>query len=618
MSARRIVPPSMRYKAIPIQEYRKVYEESIRKLEEFWGSEADMLRWSRKWSSIKSGEGPNARWFTGGLLSPFENIIGKHRGTSLWGKPALIGLDENGDAEAVSYAQLEMMVAKIHCALENLGLRQGDWVVVYSPPTLDAFAFMLAAIRAGLPFEPVFTGFSPYEMYRRVITRNAKALFVTARYMRRGKNIDVLGNSKSYLERLSSKGVLVILEGSGNKGVFLEYDDLLEYSCNSREVVVDSNHKLFGLHSGYAEDFKPITHAAGGFLVQAYSTSRWIGLRSRDTVFCTVWPGWITGVTYQLFGPLMLGSTVLLYNGGPDWPSWSRWLDIIDAYAVTVFITTGSAIRILAKQDPSIFKSKNDTLREIIITAEPLEPEFWYWSYEILGTLPYPIVDSQSSRNGSIPVLDMYIQSEVGTFLTGNLVNYTFTPIEPGSAGLPFPGFAVDVVDDSGIPVRGKTGKLVIRSPWPSTPVEAPQEFYESWNKGYYETGDLAVMSDSGYIYPAGRADAILKVSGYRLSPGAVEKSIMSDPTVEWALTVPMKNPDKFETPLVIYYGKAEEEEIVKAVREKVGPIATPERVVRLGVRPSLAPSAIRQEIAKVFRSEDIQSALRKLEFYLK
>lgn len=614
MNIERIIPPSMRFKAISLSEYRKVYNDSVNRLEEFWSREAENLTWKKKWSHHRTGEGPYTRWFTGGTLSPYENIIARHNNTSLWRKTALIYLDENGEAEAITFSRLDQTVKKLHCSLRGLGLKQGDWVAVYSPPTIPSFAFMLAAIRAGLPFEPIFTGFSPPEMYRRVKTRKAKALFVTAEYSRRGKTINVLSSAQEFLDKLSGSGVSVIIDGATRDGKYIDYSNFLAEGCSVDEAVVESTSPLFGLHSGYEEDFRPITHPAAGFLVQAYSTSRWIGLRPRDTLFCTVWPGWITGVTYQLFGPLMLGSTILLYSGGPDWPRWSRWLDIIDSYAVTVFLTTGAAIRILSKQDPSIFKGKNDTLREIIITAEPLEPVYWHWAYETLGMLPYPIIDSSPAKGGSIPVVNMFIQSEIGTFITGNLVNYTFTHIEPGSVGPPIPGFALDIVDEHGNTVRGKPGRLVVKSPWPSMPLDAPREFYLSWTGGFYDTGDLAIMNDEGYIYPLGRRDSVLKVSGYRLSPGALEKSLDNLQSDSWALVLPLRNPEKFETPVVLYQGVSDENEIIKRIREEIGPIAAPERVVRLSEKPPIPPSSLRRELSEMLRHSSIEDVIARLQ----
>jgi len=610
MSVERIVPPSMRFKAISLQEYRKAYAASIDDLQGFWSQQARGLVWKREWVAAVAGLGPSTRWFVGGELSPYENVILRHKETNVWSKTAILYVNENGEGHTLTYGDLDSLAERVSCGLRGLGLSKGDWVAVYSPPNVESFAFMLGALRGGLPFEPIFTGFSPAEMARRVLRRGAKALFVTPSYLRRGRLVDFMGSGKTQLEKLAEAGIKVIVnDPAGAYESFTGFADILE-NCSAGAESLESSSPLFGLHSAYAEGFKPITHPAGGFLVQTYATSRWVGLRPRDTVFCTVWPGWITSVTYQFFGSLMLGSTILLYDGAPDWPSWSRWIDMIDSYAVTVFLTTSSALRMLSKQDSTIFAGKNDTLREVIVTAEPLEPEVWRWAYATIGTLPYPIVDSNPGKGGSIPVLSMFIQSEVGTFFTGNLVNYTFTHIEPGSSGPPFPGFHVDVVDEPGNSIRGKPGRLVLRKPWVSVPVEAPEEFYKAWRNGFYDTGDLAVMNPEGYVYPLGRRDEVLKVSGYRLSPGALEEAARMV-GADWALALPLRNPDRLEVPVLIYHGDAEEEEVIRAVREAVGPIATPVKVIRVSGKPVV--NVARADLASLTRKGELESVLRLL-----
>jgi len=179
----------------------------------------------------------------------------------------------------------------------------------------------------------------------------------------------------------------------------LSLQELLGYSSGSIEdYTAPSEHPLFGLHSGYSDEYSQIVYPTGGFLVQVYSTSQWIGLRPRDTYFCTVWPGWITGVSYVVFGPLMIGSTIVLYEGGPDYPSWDRWWRIIEDYAVTLFLTTSSALRILRKQGDQYVTSRNlDTLKAILVTAEPLEPDTWYWTYRVVGTGKTPVIDSNQT-----------------------------------------------------------------------------------------------------------------------------------------------------------------------------------------------------------------------------
>jgi len=608
-----IVPSTMKFKTITLKEYKEIHATSINKIEEFWSKEAENLIWSQKFSKPLLGEGPKAEWFIGGLLSPYENIILRHRQSWVWIKPALIYLNEKNESTVVMYSDLNSLAEKVSQGLYDLGLRPGNWVAVYSPPSVESFVFMLAALKAGMPFEQIFTGFSPSEMARRVVSRGVKSLFITPSYVRRGKEISILSAGRPFLEKIAKMGVKVIIDdnrsGVPNFSEFIPLSQLLASKPNAQNAILRAEEPLFGLHSGYEEGFKPLAHPAGGYLVQVYATSRWIGFKPKDVIFCTVWPGWITSMAYQFFGPLMHGATVILYDGGPDWPTWGRWLDIIDSFSATIFITTGSALRIMSKQDTSLFKDKNSSLKEIIITAEPLEPPYWYWTYENIGTLPYPVINS-GPKGGTIPVTCMFIQSEVGTFFTGNLIDYAFAPIKPSSVGLPFPGFSVDVVDNEGSPIRGKPGRLVIRNAWPSTPIEAPEDFHKSWSYGYYDTRDLAIMDAEGYIFPLGRRDAVMKVSGYRLSPGALEEAARSA-GAEWALALPLKDSERLEVPVLLYYGGVKEEDLVKAARETVGPIATPVKVIKIERKPT--GRIPREVLTSLTRKGELESAIRLL-----
>lgn len=605
----KVVPPSMRWKAVSLSEYQRAYSESIKNLDAFWTREAYWLKWRKLWRSVREGEGAGARWFVGASLSPYENIISKHRDTWVWHKPALIWENEAGDVRIVTYAELDKLVSRLAAGLASLGVRQGSWVVVYSQPCIESIAAMLAAVRLGASFEPVFTGFSAEELARRIAKRRAKVLIASSGFLRRGRVVPVAEAAREALSRSGVEAQLVVIGGNGSAEKSIAFDDLLLEGSMSESAVVSSDHPLFGLHSGYEDMFHPIAHPAGGFLVQVYSTSRWIGLRPRDTFFCTVWPGWITGVSYVVFGPLMVGSTVLLYEGGPDWPSWNRWLELVDSYAVTLFLTTSSAVRMMSRQDPSVFTSNIDTLKAVLVTAEPLEVETWRWCYEHLGSLAIPVIDSDGKR--AVPVVNLYIQSEVGTFLTGNLVNYTFPPVAPGSAGPPIPGFRLDVVDDKGVSVRGAPGRLVVRGAWPSIPVEAPSEFLERWAGEVYDTGDAAVMLDS-YVYPLGRRDNVLKVSGYRLSPGAIEQAVESMPGVQAAVVVGLRDELRFEVPVLVYEGEAEPGELRRRVREAVGPIAEPQHVIRVNALHGLK-AELRAKLKQLLRDRKLEEAVGEL-----
>ncbi|CCC80953.1 AMP-binding protein [Thermoproteus tenax] len=559
-----IIPPYLKYKTVSVAEFQRIYRESISDVFSFWMREAEHLIWRVKPNRAFDGR----VWFPDGVLSPYENILGRHRGTWVWDKVALLWEDEGGDVRAYTYSDLDKLVERMSGVLRALGVSRGDWVVFYAPPTPETLALMLASARIGAPFEPVFTGWGWYALARRIANRGPKLVVTVDAFPRKGKPV----KTKDAVDRAVPESVKVlVVERMGVQTARRKNDVFLSEvePEPAEEAAVESGHPLFGLHAGYRDGPKPVTHAAGGYLVQTFSTTRWIGVRPRDTYFCTVVPGWITGVTYLVFGPFMVGSTVVVYEGGPDYPQWDRWWSIVEKYAVTVLVTTAGAMRYLSKQDPSLLARHNmDTLRLIVTTAEPFDEESWKWTYYYVGTGRTPAVDSVPDRlSGRIPLIHAFIQTEMGTFFTGQLPNYVFTPLKVSSAGPPMPGFHLDVVDDEGRPVRGRPGRLVVKAPWPALPLE-PRVF-----DGLYDTGDLAVMDDDMYIFPLGRRDGVLKVNGYRISPGEIAEAIKVALGVE-AVVDKVRDPMKFEAPVAAVRGQVRLEDVKRVVREYVGPIA--------------------------------------------
>lgn len=576
MSSQRMVPPVTRFKVMTLAEYKKVYQESIRDPVDFWARQSKKLLWEKPWTSAITGEPPRSRWFEGGRINPYQNVMGKHRDTSVWSRVATIYESEDGDVEILTYRRLDDMAGRVAGWLESQGVSKGDWTLLYAPPTPEAIAFMLASLRLGAPFEPVFTGFGWYELAKRLRNRSPKVVFVVDGYKRRGKEISLVETTEKAIE---ASGVETKILVSNRLGLRLPrlhetypLDDALHENHTADSRVVDSSDPIFGLHPGYEDDFKPVSLPAGGYLTQTYATSYWLGLKPLEVLFNTVWPGWITGVTYLLFGPLMTGTTIVLYDGAPDWRCWDRWITILERYAVTIFLTTSGALRALSKQNPETYRKHNyDTLKAILVTAEPLDTDTWSWAYRQLGTLNRPIIDSDPTvLSGAIPVVNLYIQSEIATFATGNLPSYTFPHIVPGTNGPPIPGFHLDILSD---------GRLVVKNPWPAMPVEAPQEYYEKWSEGFYDTGDLASYATDGYIQVLGRRDTVMKINGYRISPGAIEKAIETLPGVKRALVAGKSDTQKFEAPVVIVEGRAGTEQVRKLIREYITPIADPAEI---------------------------------------
>lgn len=594
-----IIPPSLKWKTITPEEYKKIYFESIKNPIEFWAKEAEKLLWEKKWTQTINGKPPNTIWFKNGWINPYKNIIGKHKETWVWKKTAIIWEGENYQIKAITYSELDKLASKIASAIKTLNVNTGDWIMLYTPPTIEAIATTLASIKIGAPFEHIHTAFQQWELAKRILNRKPKIIIAIDEVMRRGKPIKTLETIRKAIEKTKHKCRLIVIERSGAPNLREKEQTLEEILKQSnteiKEYTAPSQHPLFGLHTAYEEDFKPITHGTGGYLTQVYATTKWIGIKPRDTHFCTIWPSWITGVSYMIIGPLMIGTTIITYEGAPDYPSQNRIWEIIERYAVTTLLTTPGTLKTIFKNNNKTLEKHNiDTLKTIMTTGEPIEIEVWDWTYKKIGTGKTPLINSNpKTETGRIPVLNMYIQSEIGTFATGNLIDYTLTPIKPETAGPPIPGFHIEVIDENGNPTINSIGELAIKNPWPATPIQKPKEYLEKWNQEIYRTGDYAIIDNENYIKIIRRIDSVMKIHGYRISPGTIEKAI-EEATGRKAIAIGTPDETRFEAPTIIV---EENIEIEKIIREWITPIATPKEIIEFKEIPWKEKSKLRRKI---------------------
>lgn len=565
-----VVPPSMKYKTIGIDEYLKIWRsstESLEALTKFWGEWGRKLVWHTPWREVFDGR----RWFPGGKLNASANVLDRHRGTFVWDKVGLLFETEEGEVRAYTYSQLHALVEDTAAKLRAIGVGVGDYAVIYAPPLPETLASAWALSRIGAAFEWVFTGWGRWFLATRLRALRPKVVVTTDAFPRRGRAIRVKDAVDAAVKSSGVEAKVVIAPRMGvdiSTGPNDLYLADIPDSGEREPAYVESSHPLFALPATEAEGSEgTVWHETGGYLTQTYATTTWMGLRPRDTYFCTVLPGWITGITYVLFGPFAVGSTVVVYEGGPDYPHWDRWWSILERYAVTVFLTTAGALRLLSKMS-SAERYNLDMLRLILTTAEPMEEEVWWWTYKN-ATGQAAVYDyDPKGGGGRIPVIHFYITREVGTFFAGNLPNFAFAPIKPGASGLPFPGFALDSVGPDGAPVRNAVGRLVLRLPWPAMPPESHR-----WRDDVFYLGDYGIIDSDMYVKVIGRDDDVMKVNGYRISPGDIKKAL-AEAGIE-AEVAARPDPQKFQVPLV--RTRATPEEVKRAVRTLVGPIAEPE-----------------------------------------
>jgi acetyl-CoA synthetase len=382
---------------------------------------------------------------------------------------------------------------------------------------------------------------------------------------------------------------------------------------------LESNHPLYILYtSGTTGKPKGVLHGTGGYLTHLYSTFKWaFDIKDSDIFFCTADIGWVTGHSYVVYAPLLHGATVVMYEGAPDYPDISRMWGIVQKYKVSIFYTTPTALRMFMKFGDDIPNSFNlSTLRLLGTVGEPINPEVWKWYFKTIGKEKCPIIDT-------------WWQTETGGMMLSPLPGIETIPLKPGSATHPIPGTDLAVVDESGAEVPSNTkGYLVIRKPWPGMLLTlwGDDDKYKTvyWSKyeNSYYSGDYAIKDEDGYFWILGRADDVLKVAGHRIGTAELESSIMSHTDVAEAAVCGI--PDEIKGEVIIAFvvlkqgiKKNEEslrKEIIKVVRNGVGPIATPEQIYFVLKLPKTRSGKIMRRLLKSIAKNDTIGDVSTLE----
>lgn len=533
-----------------IDDYKKLYRLSIEESEKFWAVKAkEHLVWFKEFDRSCEWNLPYAKWFTGGKLNACVNCLDKHLNSPVADKTAIIWEGEpTGKSEIrLTYRELYEEVCRFSNVLKSNGIKKGDRVIIYMPMVPETFVAMLSCARIGAIHSVVFGGFSSQSIAERVRDCTAKIILTADGSFRRGKLIPL----KEYVDEAmnmkdesgnffceSAEKVIVLKRASNDISMHKERDlwwheemDHASSRCPPEEM--DSEDILFILYtSGSTGKPKGIYHSTAGYLLGTKLTHSFIfDVREDDIYWCTADTGWITGHSYGVYGPLANGTTVLLYEGAPNYPAPNRFWQIIEKYKVTVFYTAPTAIRSFMQWGDE-WPKKHDlsSLRLLGTVGEPINPQAWIWYHEHIG-------------HKKCPVVDTWWQTETGSIMISTLPGAMAT--KPGSAGMPFFGVAPEIVDDDGKPVpSGSGGRLVIKRPWPSMlrgvwgdPVRYEYTYWKDI-PGYYSTGDSARKDKDGYLWIMGRIDDVLNVSGHRIGTAEVESALVSHPSVAEAAVV--------------------------------------------------------------------------------
>lgn len=586
-------------------EYRAAYEQFLSDPDGFWDAKAKELEWMKPWTRVREWNHPYAQWFTGATLNITTNCLDRHVNNGRRNKLAIIWRGEDGREEVLTYRQLYRAVMRFSNALKKLGVQKGDRVCFYMPFVPEHVVAILACARIGAVHSIVYAGFGAEALHSRIRDAEAKIVITADVGKRRGKTIPLKSIVDDAVRNAPSVEKVIVLcrekcplELYSEMEVdFYSIQEGVSDECPPEEM--ESEDPLFILYtSGTTGSPKGIVHTCGGYMVGTHYTCKYIfDLKDNDVYWCTADPGWITGHSYIVYGPLSVGATVVITETTPDYPDHGIWWNIIEELGVTVFYTAPTAIRMFMRMGEEWPDRYNlSSLRIIGSVGEPLNPEAFEWYYRVIG-------------KNRCPILDTWWQTETGMHMITTPLG---EPMKPGFAGVPIPGIVADVVDKEGNPVpAGQGGLLVIREPWPSmmrTVYNNDERYRVYWNqiKNYYTVGDLAVRDEDGYIMILGRSDDIIIVAGHNLGTAEVESALVEHESVAEAAVIGVPDEIKGQAVkafvmLVKGYEPSQKlvSELMYHVRMSIGPIAMPSSIEFMDKLPKTRSGKIMRRVLK-------------------
>ena len=577
--------------------------------EGFWSEQAKELHWFKKWSKVVDDTNkPFYKWFTDAKTNIAYNCLDAHIDTPRKNKIALIWEGENGEHSTMSYFRLHREVCKFSSILKSLGVKKGDRVTIYMGRTPEIVIAMLACARIGAIHSVVYGGFSVEALHERIEDSQSRVLIVADGAYQRGKIVPLKEIADEALQRAGTVEHVLVIKRTGQpvnmeQGRDMWYHELMKLpivTSNFPAVEMDSEDPLFILYtSGTTGKPKAILHTHGGYMVGTYTTMKYVfDIKDEDRFWCTADPGWITGHSYLVYGPLLNGASVFIYEGAPSYPYPNRWWKMIENYGITIFYTAPTAIRGLMRFGDSWAKRHDlSSLRLLGSVGEPINPEAWKWFFTIIG-------------KEKCPIMDTWWQTETGMFMISPM---PCVPLKPGSGTRPFPGIEMDILSEEGKPVAdNEEGFLVIKTPWPAmirTIYNDPDRFVEQYWKrfpGYYMTGDSARRDPDGYIWVIGRVDDVIKVSGYRLGTAEIESALVSHSSVAEAAAIGVPHEVKGQVIhafVILKQGVNKSETLAEDLRKhvsyEVGPIAKPESIEFVDSLPKTRSGKIMRRVLK-------------------
>jgi acetyl-CoA synthetase len=557
--------------------------------EGYWRDLAARLDWIKAPTKIKdvsyAKEDFRIRWFEDGVLNVSANCLDRHLPHRKDDVALIFEGDEPGVSDKITYGQLHEQVCRMANVLKDLGAKKGDRITIYLPMTPVAAVAMLACARIGAIHSVVFGGFSPDSIAGRIQDCDSRLVITADQGRRGGKTVPLKANIDEALKRCPQveKVLMVRWTGAevplveGRDVVWNDVKDAVSPVCEPEPM--NAEDPLFILYtSGSTGKPKGVLHTTGGYLAWASWTHEAVfDYRPGEVFWCTADVGWVTGHSYVVYGPLANGGTSLIFEGVPNYPTPSRFWDVVDKHKVEIFYTAPTALRALMREgDEHVLKNDLSSLRLLGSVGEPINPEAWLWYHRVVG-------------KDRLPIVDTWWQTETGGILVSPLPGAT--DLKPGSATKPLPGVKLQLVDAEGRVLEGATeGNLVITDSWPGqmrTVYGDHQRFFETYFSAYpgkYFTGDGCRRDEDGYYWITGRVDDVINVSGHRLGTAEIESALVAHEAVAEAAVVGYPHDIKGQGVYAYVTLKADavateelRRQLILWVRQEIGPFAAPD-----------------------------------------
>ncbi|WP_456428838.1 acetate--CoA ligase [Rhodocaloribacter sp.] len=601
--------------------YEAMYRRSVEDPEGFWREHAARLDWFEPFHTVKDTSfapgDVHVRWFEGGKLNVAYNCLDRHLETR-GDRTALIFEPDEPDEPSrhITYRELHAEVCRFANVLKAHGVEKGDRVTIYLPMIPEVAAAMLACARIGAVHSVVFAGFSPDSLADRILDGDSTIVLTADEGRRAGKRIPLKMNVDKALERCPKVDTVIVVRHTGGEIGWTEGRDVWYHEAREQASdrcpyeAMDAEDPLFILYtSGSTGKPKGLLHTTGGYLVYASMTHQYVfDYHDGDVFWCTADVGWITGHSYIVYGPLANGATQVFFEGVPTYPDASRFWQVVDKHRVNQFYTAPTAIRALMRQgDDYVRRTDRSSLRLLGTVGEPINPEAWRWYYEVVGERRCPIVDT-------------WWQTETGGILITPLPGAI--PMKPGSATLPFFGVQPAVVNEKGEVLEGEAeGMLVMTDAWPGLARtvygnhERYLQTYFSTFEGMYFTGDGCRRDADGYYWITGRVDDVINVSGHRMGTAEIESALVAHEAVAEAAVVGVPHPIKGQG-IYCYVtlnagvepSEALKKELIRHVRETIGPIAKPDFIQFAPALPKTRSGKIMRRILRKIAENDFEN----------